>query len=440
MLKNQGTNQTAARRQILIVDDEEINREILGDAVADDYDLLYAADGKAALELIRANKKTLSLVLLDLIMPRMSGLELLRIKLGEPEIRDLPVIVVTSDQMAEVESFTLGALDFIPKPYPRQEVIRARVRRTIELYEGRHIALSTGRDVLAILSGGYERIYYVDLGSSQYTAFSFRGVDMALHADGSGEDFFADCLRMIEREVYEEDRERLLQSVSKDTLLNRLSETGRCTGLFRLLVGGVPAYYSFKAVLVGGADHSRAVIGVRNVDSEIRSARRIGETSGFTPDFTGLAKALSRDIESVYYVDIETDNYVGYFSDGAYSLLEMESGGADFFGDCQRDLLHVVYSEDMEKVSNALDKQTLLKALSDRQSFSMDYRLVIEDRPQYYRMKVIPAETGEFRHIIVGVSNVDAQITEEQRLAAEQMNLMSITRVAQALARQLHRH
>lgn len=435
MLKNQGTNQTAARRQILIVDDEEINREILSDAVADDYDLLYAADGKAALELIRANKKTLSLVLLDLIMPRMSGLELLRIKRGEPEIRDLPVIVVTSDQMAEVESFTLGALDFIPKPYPRQEVIRARVRRAIELYEGRHIALSTGRDVLAILSGGYERIYYVDLGSSQYTAFSFRGVDMALHADGSGEDFFADCLRMIEREVYEEDRERLLQSVSKDTLLNRLSETGRCTGLFRLLGGGVPVYYSFKAVLVGGADHSRAVIGVRNVDSEIRSARRVGETSGFTPDFTGLAKALSRDIESVYYVDIETDNYVGYFSDGAYSLLEMESGGADFFGDCQRDLQHVVYSEDMEKVSNALDKQTLLRVLADRQSFSMDYRLVIEDRPQYYRMKVIPAETGQFRHIIVGVSNVDAQITEEQRLAAEQMNLMSITRVAQALAR-----
>lgn len=435
MQKNQDTKQTDVRRQILIVDDEEINREILGDAVNNDYDLLYAADGREALELIRANSRTLSLVLLDLIMPRMNGLELLRIKRADPKIRDIPVIVVTSDRMAEVESFTLGALDFIPKPYPRQEVIRARVRRAIELYEGRHIVLSTGRAVLAILSGGYERIYYVDLSSSQYTTFSFRGVDTTLHADGSGEDFFADCLRIIEREVYEEDRQRLLQSVSKDTLLNRLSETGRCSALFRLMVGGVPVYYSFKAVLVGGGDHSRAVIGVRNVDSEIRSARRIGETSGFTPDFTGLAKALSRDIESVYYVDIETDGYVGYFSDGAYSLLEMESDGTDFFGDCQRDLQHVVYSEDMEKVSNALDKQTLLKVLADRQSFSMDYRLVIEDRPQYYRMKVIPAETGAFRHIIVGVSNVDAQITEEQRLAAEQMNLMSITRVAQALAR-----
>ncbi|MBQ3702335.1 MAG: diguanylate cyclase [Oscillospiraceae bacterium] len=435
MLKNQETSQTDMRRQILIVDDEEINREILGDAVNNDYDLLYAADGREALELIRANSRTLSLVLLDLIMPRMNGLELLRIKRTDPKIRDIPVIVVTSDRMAEVESFTLGALDFIPKPYPRLEVILARVRRAIELYEGRHITLSTGRDALAILSGGYERIYYVDLSTGQYTVFNFCGVDTTLHTDGSGEDFYADCLRIIEQEVYEEDRERLRRAIPKDALLSRLSETGRCTALYRLLVGGVPTYYSFKAVLVGGDDHSRAIVGVRNVDSEIRSARRIGETSGFTPDFTGLAKALSRDIESVYYVDIETDSYMGYFSDGAYSLLEMESDGTDFFGDCQRDLQHVVYSEDMEKVSNALDKQTLLKALADRQSFSMDYRLVIEDRPQYYRMKVIPAETGAFRHIIVGVSNVDAQITEEQRLAAEQMNLMSITRVAQALAR-----
>jgi diguanylate cyclase (GGDEF)-like protein len=64
----------------------------------------------------------------------------------------------------------------------------------------------------------------------------------------------------------------------------------------------------------------------------------------------------------------------------------------------------------------------------------MDYRLVIRGIPRYYRMKVMPAETGTFRHIILAVSNVDEQITEEQRETAERQNLQSFSRIAQALA------
>ena len=156
--------------------------------------------------------------------------------------------------------------------------------------------------------------------------------------------------------------------------------------------------------------------------------------TAFTLDFTSLAKALSRDIESVYCVDFETDAYVGYASDGACALRETGEKGADFFGDCRRDIERIVYSDDRGKVAGALNKETLLAALKVRKSFSMDYRLVTDGKPVYHRMKVIPAEEGDFRRVIVGVSNVDAQITEEQRLAAERQNLQSFSRIAQALA------
>ena len=151
-------------------------------------------------------------------------------------------------------------------------------------------------------------------------------------------------------------------------------------------------------------------------------------------DFSELAKALSRDIESVYYVDIETDDYLQYVSDGAYGLLEIETSGRRFFDECRRNIQHVVFNEDSEKVVNALEKDTLLAALKERSSFSMDYRLLIEGRPVYYRMKVIPAETHDYRHIIIGVSNVDQQINAEQRMAAERENLESFSRIARALA------
>lgn len=145
------------KRQILIADDEFINRELLGHILEEDYELLYAGDGLETLELMRRHGQTLSMVLLDLMMPGMNGIELLRVKKEDPAIAQIPIIVVTADHAAEAECLTLGAIDFISKPYPQPDVIRARVLRTIELVEDRQIILSTERDVL---TGLYSREYF----------------------------------------------------------------------------------------------------------------------------------------------------------------------------------------------------------------------------------------------------------------------------------------
>lgn len=136
------------KRQILVADDEFINREILENVLADEYDVLKAEDGEMAYEMIKKNRNTLSLILLDLIMPKLTGLELLA-RLGEdPELKGIPVIVLTSDQDSEVTSLKKGAYDFIPKPYPQPDVIKARISRSIELAEDRQIISSTERDEL----------------------------------------------------------------------------------------------------------------------------------------------------------------------------------------------------------------------------------------------------------------------------------------------------
>ena len=138
----------SGKRQILVADDEFINREILDNVLADEYVVLKAEDGEMAYEMIKKNRNTLSLILLDLIMPKLTGLELLA-RLGEdPELKGIPVIVLTSDQDSEVTSLKKGAYDFIPKPYPQPDVIKARISRSIELAEDRQIISSTERDEL----------------------------------------------------------------------------------------------------------------------------------------------------------------------------------------------------------------------------------------------------------------------------------------------------
>ena len=145
------------RRQILIADDELVNRELLRAVLEDGYDLLFAEDGAKTLEMIRQYRETLSLVLLDILMPVMSGFDVLKAVREDKALSRIPVIVLTAEKSTEIESLKLGAIDFIPKPYPDAGVIRARVVRTIELSEDRDIIQSTERDAL---TGLYNKEYF----------------------------------------------------------------------------------------------------------------------------------------------------------------------------------------------------------------------------------------------------------------------------------------
>lgn len=145
------------KRRILVADDEIVNREMLENILCDEYDVLLAEDGEKAYDLIRQNRNTLSLILLDLMMPKLNGLDLLSRLKEDSDLKGIPVIVLTSDQDSEVESLVRGAADFIPKPYPQPDVIRARISRSIELAEDRQIISATERDEL---TGLYSYEYF----------------------------------------------------------------------------------------------------------------------------------------------------------------------------------------------------------------------------------------------------------------------------------------
>ena len=151
------TNGINDKRLILVVEDEAVNRAILGSVLEKDYEVIYAGDGTEALQKASENKAILSLIILDLIMPGMQGQEVLRRIKADSEYQDIPVIVASGDQSQEIECLNAGASDFIQKPYPEHGVILARVRRTIELFEGRKIIHSTERDPL---TGLYNREFF----------------------------------------------------------------------------------------------------------------------------------------------------------------------------------------------------------------------------------------------------------------------------------------
>ena len=142
------TSDKLFERKVLIVDDEEINREILGNIIESEYKVTFAKDGKEALEIIHDKKSAISLVLLDLLMPELSGFDVIKQMKEEGLLNEIPVIVLTSEKNSEIESLKLGAADFLTKPYNRPEVILARARHSIELFENSKIISATEFDKL----------------------------------------------------------------------------------------------------------------------------------------------------------------------------------------------------------------------------------------------------------------------------------------------------
>ncbi len=129
---------------VLIVDDAEANIDILVNTLEDDYQVRVAMDGQAALESIALNRP--DIVLLDVMMPRMDGYEVIRRLKSAPRTSSIPVIFLTAltDQEEEAKGLALGAADFITKPF-NPGLVKARVHN--------HLLLKRHQDNLEELVG-----------------------------------------------------------------------------------------------------------------------------------------------------------------------------------------------------------------------------------------------------------------------------------------------
>ena len=118
---------TETRKTILIVDDEAINIRLLREALKEDYRLLVATNGEKALRQLEVHDD-INLVLLDVNMPGISGIQVLDIIKKNPEWQNIPIIFVTAmDQEGdEADGLSRGAVDYITKPIS-MAIVRARV-------------------------------------------------------------------------------------------------------------------------------------------------------------------------------------------------------------------------------------------------------------------------------------------------------------------------
>lgn len=198
----------SVQASILAVDDVPDNLDVLVAVLGDDYKIKVASSGERALKILASGKYP-DLILLDVMMPEMDGLEVCRRIKADPATRDIPVIFLTAmnETVDVTRGFAAGAVDFVSKPAD-PAILRARIethlrlRRSIAELQNNRIALIEQNAVLeenAILRDEFERIAQHDLKNPVAGIVSFAA---SLLAEESLPEPHKEILRYIEQSAY----------------------------------------------------------------------------------------------------------------------------------------------------------------------------------------------------------------------------------------------
>ena len=133
----------AAKPQVLIINDSELNRDLLKEMLRDRYEILEAADGEKGLALLYELGTKISLVLLDVVMPKVGGFDVLAVMQKERWLDDIPVMMISAeDSPAFIQkAYDMGASDYITRPF-NMNVVRQRSDNITKLYAKQRRLLS----------------------------------------------------------------------------------------------------------------------------------------------------------------------------------------------------------------------------------------------------------------------------------------------------------
>ncbi|WP_284417950.1 MULTISPECIES: ATP-binding protein [unclassified Bradyrhizobium] len=136
----------SGRDRVVLADDNPDMRDYVRRLLGDDYEVETVSDGVAALEAVRRRRP--DLVLTDVMMPRLDGFGLLKALRGDPQLRDVPIVILSAraGEEAKVEGLDAGASDYLSKPFSARELL-ARVRANIDMSRVRREAETTLREL-----------------------------------------------------------------------------------------------------------------------------------------------------------------------------------------------------------------------------------------------------------------------------------------------------
>ena len=265
--------------------------------------------------------------------------------------------------------------------------------------------------IASVMAKDYEAIFYIEIESGEYLTFSQSRSYMSINASARGKDFFKEALESIDGCVYPDDREYAKSLYNKETILNSIDGKKSFSFKYRVMVNEEPRFFLFTVMRESNSQY--LIFYEKDIQDELDAEIAQKENQKMTITFGQIAESLASNYDEIYYVEIADSSYIRYEVNNLYGQLEISKSGEDFFRDCLEYIPQVVHKRDVEQVCEFIDKDNMISALENHKDYSMTYRLIISDKPQYVRMTVRKSSDGT--HFIIGVENIDDEIQKEKQ-------------------------
>ena len=143
--------------------------------------------------------------------------------------------------------------------------------------------------------------------------------------------------------------------------------------------------------------------------------------------YAGIAKALASDYYNIYYIDLDTDEFIEYNSKIGEDVMAIERHGKLFFDEAREAANSRIYKDDRESFLSIFTKENVVRELKEHGVFTTTYRLTDTGTPMYVNMKITRMPGGN--HIIMGVSIIDAQVKQKELLEETKMERDALARI-----------
>lgn len=298
--------------------------------------------------------------------------------------------------------------------------IDKQMRREMEELESRE----KYSEIVKSLGTLFEVIYHIELETGHYTEYSIsQNLTQLGIVSGEDDDFFEKLATDAREYIFEEDREMLINAISRDNIRKQLEDKNEYSIVYRQIFDGEIQYLNL-VVFKQPNDKNHLVICVRNI-SELKHWENLYETYG------KIAGALASRYEYIYYVDIDTDRYTMYTAGEKYAVLGTSKEGVNFFEDTAKDINRIIHEDDRVRILRVMEKENLLNILEQGGSLTQSYRWKIGEDVKHVAMLVVRPKNDD-RHLVIGVTNIDAQMRRAEIIKSGNRTFYEI---ATALAR-----
>lgn len=145
-----------------------------------------------------------------------------------------------------------------------------------------------------------------------------------------------------------------------------------------------------------------------------------------------IATGLAEDYEAMYYIDIETGEYREFAKSEEYESMNVPVIGRNFYSETIDNIDIFVHPDDREFARSLYDKDTMLRNLEGKKSYSYKYRIMIGSLPRYFRFTLMRA--NDDRHFVLYEKDIDDEITAETMRLESQKKHITFSRIAESLA------